>query len=192
MNETTSPVLLVERAGRGDAAAWTEIVDRYEPVVRAVIGTISGLGPADTADAVQNTWLRLLQRAGTIRDPEKIIGWLATTARREGLAICRRRRIETSPSATGQDPPSPDGSPESQVIDAETRLLLRRAIEELPDRGRVLIDALYFDPGRPSYAVTARTLGVPIGSIGPTRARLMRTLRGALACHGLTTEHAAA
>ena len=192
MNETTSPALLLEWAALGDDAAWTEIISRYRPVVRAVVGTIHGLGPADIADAVQNTWLRLLERAETIRDPEKIIGWLATTARREALAIARRRRIETTLSAADGGPPSLEASPEVQAIDAETRLLLRRATDELPDRGRALIEALYFDPARPPYALAARQLGMPIGSIGPTRARMLRSLRAALACHGVTIEHAAA
>jgi RNA polymerase sigma factor (sigma-70 family) len=191
MNEATPPTLLMERAARGDTTAWTEIVGRYAPVVRAVVATTSGLCPADKADAVQNTWLRLLERAETIRDPEKIVGWLATTARREGLAIALRRRSETTLSAADEDPPSPDPSPEAQAIDAETRLLVRRATDELPDRSRALLEALYFDPARPPYALAARQLEMPIGSIGPTRARVLRILRATLACHGVTTEHSA-
>jgi RNA polymerase sigma factor (sigma-70 family) len=184
MTGATAPTRLLERATRADAAAWAEIVDRYGPMVRAVVRGTCGLGPADVADAVQNTWLRLLERGETIRDPQKIAGWLATTARREGLAIARRRRIETSLTAIGGDPPSPGPSPEHQAIEAETRLLLRRALDELPDRGRALVDALYFDPARPPYALTARRLGMPIGSIGPTRSRALRTLRATLACRG--------
>ena len=186
MSEETTPTLLLERAARGDAAAWTEIVGRYGPFVRSVVGTTYRLGPDDKADAVQNTWLRLLERAETIRDPEKIIGWLATTARREGLAIARRRRVETSLSAVDEDPPSPDASPESQAIDAETRLLLRQATDDLPDRSRVLIDALYFDSARLPYALVARRLGMPIGSVGPTRSRALHTLRATLACRQVT------
>lgn len=184
-------VLLLERTARGEAAAWAEIVDRYGSVVQAVVGNTYGLGRADIADAVQNTWLRLLERAETIRDPERIVGWLATTARREALAIARRRRIETSLSAVHGDPPSPVASPEAQALDAETRLLLRQATDDLPDRGRALIDFLYFDPARPPYAVTACRLGMPIGSIGPTRSRALRTLRATLVNEGVTTRQSA-
>jgi RNA polymerase sigma factor (sigma-70 family) len=182
----------LERIARGDAAAWAEIAVRYGPVVRAIAGRTYGLGPADTADVVQNTWLRLLERAETIRDPERIAGWLATTARREALAIARRRSIETSLNAVDGDPPSPDTSPEAQALDAETRLLLQRATDDLSNRGRALIDVLFFDPARPPYAVAARRLGMPIGSIGPTRSRALRNLRAALGCEGVTTGHSAA
>jgi RNA polymerase sigma factor (sigma-70 family) len=150
------------------------------PVLQAVAGTTYGLGRADIADAVQNTWLRLLERAETIRDPERIGGLLATTARREALAIARRRRTELSLSAIHGGPPSPDASPEAQALDAETGLLLWHATDDLPDRGRALIDLLYYDSARTPYAVTARRLGMPIGSIGPTRSRPLRTLRATL------------
>ncbi len=184
MTAATSPALLLERAVRGDANAWTEIICRYGPSVRAIVRTY-GLTRDDVADAAQNTWLRLLERAETIRDPDRLIGWLATTARRESLAIARRRRIEVSLSARDEDPPSPNASPEAAALDSETHRLLRRATDELPDRGRAVIDTLYFDPARPPYAVIADRLGMPIGSIGPTRARALQILRATLACQGV-------
>ena len=192
VNEATAPALLLERAARFDATAWAEIVSRYGPVVRAVAGTTYGLCSDDVADAVQNTWLRLLERAETIRDPQKVIGWLATTARRESLAIARRRRPQTSLSAVEEDPPSPDASPEAQAITAETRLLLRQATDALPDRSRALIEALFFDPNRPPYALAARQLGMPIGSIGPTRSRALGILRATLASQEGTIGQSAA
>ena len=73
---------ILRAACAGDKTAWDEIVRRSEGVVRAAVATYR-LAPADAADAIQNTWLRLFEHAATIRDPEKLGGWLTTTARRE-------------------------------------------------------------------------------------------------------------
>ena len=83
--ESTTTDLL--RAARcGDRSAWEQIVHRYARLVRS-IGAEFRLQESDAADVAQNTWLRLLAYGGTIRDPEKLGSWLATTARREASAL---------------------------------------------------------------------------------------------------------
>ena len=77
----------------GDASAWDELDRRYRGAVRAAVGSYR-LKPADAADAIQNTWLRLFERAATIRSPEMLGGWLMATERRECLALIRRQRSE--------------------------------------------------------------------------------------------------
>jgi RNA polymerase sigma factor (sigma-70 family) len=173
---TTTSVL---QAGTGgDVTAWVELVGRYGSVVQATVAR-HHLNAADSADAIQNTWLRLLERATTIRDPEKLGGWLATTARRECLALIRRQRTERPLATMDTGQHSPEPTPEAMAITSETRRHVRSATNTLSDRPRALIDALYYHPCD-DYADVARRTGMPIGSIGPTRLRTLRCLRHSL------------
>lgn len=175
---TASNAALLGAVGNGDNTAWDEIVRRYEGVVRATVATYR-LAPADAADAIQNTWLRLFEHAATVRDPEKLGGWLTTTARRECLALIRHQRIEHPSDTINTDLRCADPTPEAVVITAETRRHVRLATNALSARSRILINALYYHPCG-SYADVARHTGMPIGSIGPTRLRTLRCLRTSL------------
>jgi RNA polymerase sigma factor (sigma-70 family) len=159
----------------GDASAWDELVRRYHGAVRAAVGSYR-LKPADTADAIQNTWLRLFERAATIRNPDTLGGWLTTTARRECIALIRRQRAERPLATIDIGQPAPDPTPEAAVITAEAQRHVRLATDTLSDRQRTLIDALYYHPVG-SYADVRRHTGMPIGSIGPTHQRAIRCLR---------------
>jgi RNA polymerase sigma factor (sigma-70 family) len=169
---------ILEAACAGDSSAWDEIVHRYAGAVRAAVASYR-LNPADSADAVQNTWLRLFEHATSIRDPEKLGGWLTTTARRECLAQLRRQHIEYPVATIDTGQPSPDPTPETVVISSEARRHVRLATNALSARPRALIDALYYQPCG-SYTEVARRTGMPIGSIGPTRLRTMHCLRHSL------------
>jgi RNA polymerase sigma factor (sigma-70 family) len=173
-----SNAVVLDAARAGDATAWNEIVRRYQGVVRAAVASCR-LNPTDATDAIQNTWLRLFEHAATIRNPERLGGWLMTTAKRECLAFIRRYRIEHPLATIETDPPGQEPTPEAMAITAETRARVRRAASALPGRSRTLIDALYYRPCG-SYAEIARHTGIPVGSIGPTRLRTMRCLRRGL------------
>ena len=175
-NPPGTNAMLLDAARHGDAAAWTALIRRYEGTVRAVVAGYR-LGAAESADAVQNTWLRLVEHSAAIRDAEKLGGWLGTTARRECLAILRLHRIEPATPDVDQVCPAP--TPEAAAIFAETRRRVRSATEALSGRPRTLIDALYYQP-HVGYADVARRTGVPIGSIGPTRLRALQHLRHSL------------
>jgi RNA polymerase sigma factor (sigma-70 family) len=177
-NSAINIAALLEAARTGDKTAWHEIVRRYEGHVRASVATYRP-APADAADAIQNTWLRLFEHATAIRDPEKLGGWLATTARRECLALIRRQRIERPFATIDTDQQCPEPTPDTVVIASETRRHVQLATSALSDRPRALIDALYYRPCG-SYAEVARQIGMPIGSIGPTHIRAMRCLRSQL------------
>ena len=135
---------LFAAARTGDEGAWPELVRRYDGLIRAVVSQFS-MNSADSGDAAQNTWLRLFERADTVREPEKLGAWLATTARRECLAIVQRR-VEYPKATEDLDRPSPDPTPEAAVIAAEMRVHVRAATDALPGRPRALIDALYYRP----------------------------------------------
>jgi RNA polymerase sigma factor (sigma-70 family) len=179
---------LVRAAIRGDQASWDALVLRYSGLVWSVTRGYR-LGPADAADVFQTSWLRLAEHLGRIDNPAQVGAWLATTARHEALRIARSAsRVIPSDEATlvalGQ---VDDYSPERAALDAEQERLdsdravrLWRAFGELPARCRELLRILIASPP-PSYAEVAAAVGMPVGSIGPTRARCLRRLRERLA-----------
>ena len=174
-----SVACLLERIRRGDAAAWDEIVRRYGKLVATTVRSFR-LQEADALDAVQMTWLRLAENTHRIQFPERLGGWLATTARRECLHILRQAKpapglVDITPDTVAD----PAVGPEQHVIDADTVQTLRRLVAELPPRRRMLLRMLFTDHPR-SYAEVARTAGIPPGGIGPTRARALRQLRNRL------------
>ncbi|GAA5118496.1 RNA polymerase sigma factor [Pseudonocardia adelaidensis] len=174
-----STAQLVRDACDRQPGAWRELAARYEGLVRAVVGSYR-LQEADFADAVQNTWLRALERLHTVRDPDSLGGWLTTVARRECLALLARSRRE-APTAMAEDQlVVQDPGPEAVVLAEEARRAVAHAVTELPVKPRALVSVLFSTP-EPNYAEVSRLMGLPIGSIGPTRQRALQTLRCGLA-----------
>ncbi len=179
---------LVTAALHGDKASWEVLVQRYSGLVWSVARGYR-LGSADAADVFQTTWLRLAEHLGRIANPAQVGAWLATTARHEALRVARgaSRTVPTDDEtlvALGQiDHYSPERAAldaEQARLDAERAAGLWRAFAKLPDRCRELLRILIASPP-PSYAEVAAALGMPVGSIGPTRARCLRRLRERLA-----------
>lgn len=177
-NESTTTDLLFA-ARSGDGSAWEQIVKRYARLVRSIAAEFR-LQESDAADVAQNTWLRLLAYGGTIRDPEKLGSWLATTARREASALLRRSRPEVASESAGDGVAAGDPSPEDVVVAAETAAGVRRAAGGLNDRQRLLVNALFYQSPIISYDEVARRTGLPVGSIGPTRIRTLKRLHRTL------------
>ena len=169
---------LLERAAAGDQVAWTQLVDRYDRLVRSVAGSFH-LQAADVHDVVQTTWLRLVQNLHGIRDPERLAGWLAVTARREALAILRQASRHEPIVAEPTDP-DPAVDPESSVAAGDAARLLWATVGELPPRQHRLIIALFREE-LDSYSEVAARCAMPIGSIGPTRGRALSHLQRTLA-----------
>ncbi|MDT7708926.1 MAG: hypothetical protein QOG20_4533 [Pseudonocardiales bacterium] len=172
----------VRRAAAGDKTAWDELVVDFSRMLWGVASTYR-LGRADTAEVVQTTWLRLVENLGKIDRPEAVGGWLVTTARREALRTLRLRGRELTTDDEAQldrgtaQEPSP--GPEERAITTDRNRRLWSAFELLPDNCRTLLRLLVVDT--PPYARVAATLDMPVGSIGPTRARCLDKLRRLLA-----------
>jgi RNA polymerase sigma factor (sigma-70 family) len=174
---------VVARVRDGDRAAWTELADRYSNLLWSIARGL-GLNSADAGDAVQMTWLRLVERIDTVRQPEYLGRWLATTARRECLAILRQRaRERITARETWEDLPDPAGELDEALLREERDAALWSAFGELRHACRALLRVLMSDP-EPSYAEVSAALDIPIGSIGPTRQRCLRQLRQILAAGG--------
>jgi RNA polymerase sigma factor (sigma-70 family) len=168
---------LVTAAGSGDATAWDALVERFTDLLWSV-ARAHRLSHADAADVVQSTWLRLVENLDRIEDPERLPGWLATTARRECLQALRRagRERPVAPEesfATLEDAAAPV---DAALLESERDAELWRVFDGLPDRCRRLLRVLGASPA-PAYVDVAAALDMPVGSIGPTRARCLARLR---------------
>jgi RNA polymerase sigma factor (sigma-70 family) len=166
----------VRRAAAGDKDAWDEIVESFSGLVWSVASS-HRLGPADCAEVLQTTWQRLLEHVDRIREPERLGGWLATTARRESLRMLRLRARELPTDDEAAFGPRPDQSPtpEEAVLDRERDRQLWRAFTRLSERCQRLLRLVVLVA--PPYTEVAAVLDMPIGSIGPTRARCLENLR---------------
>nr|WP_239029348.1 sigma-70 family RNA polymerase sigma factor [Pseudonocardia acidicola] len=145
------------------------------------VATGHRLGPADAAEVVQTTWLRLLENLDRIREPERVGGWLATTARREALRLLahRARELPAHDEVRLDREQAGTPTPEDVFLGGERDRLVSEAFARLPDRCRQLLQLVVVVS--PPYAEVAAALDMPIGSIGPTRARCLERLRRLLA-----------
>ena len=178
-SEPKETAALLRAAAQGDQGAWSTIVSRYEALVWAT-ARAHRLSRADAADVAQTTWLRLVENLDRIREPERLAGWLATTARRECLRHIRLNNRE-QPSDAADDFEAPDGDePLRGVFLGERDSALCRAFGRLSERCQSLLRLLVADD-EPSYEAIGAALDMPIGAIGPTRMRCLEKLRGYVA-----------
>jgi RNA polymerase sigma factor (sigma-70 family) len=170
--------------GDGPRVVWDDILDRYGKLVFATVRSFR-LQEADALDAVQMTWLRLAENVHRVQFPERLGGWLVTTARRECLRILRQVKLgQNLTSVVPETVSDPSAGPEQRAINTHTTRTLRTFIDELSPRRRTLIRMLFTDNPR-SYTTIARITEIPLGGIGPTRARALRQLRDKLNEHEL-------
>ena len=178
MRDDSPTADLVLRARKGDTDAWDALVERFAPLIWSICGRYS-LGRTDAYDVGQCVWLRLVDHLETIHDPAALPGWLATTTQRECIRALRAARNQ-QPLWHELDIESiPDeqiGTAEHELLRAERHAAFREAFYRLPPPYQRLIALLLEDPPVPYAEISAR-LGIPVGSIGPTRARCAEKLR---------------
>ena len=183
---------LVARARDGDERAWGALVSRYAPLIWSICRRYQ-LSRADAEDVGQVVWLRLVDHLERVRESAALAGWLTTTTRRECVRVLR---LDQSARPAGY-PHDVEGLPDVRGVNAEQELLaaerhaaLREALGGLPPADQRLIAMLAADPPV-RYAEISDTLGIAIGSIGPTRARCLDRLRCHPAIAALITESGA-
>lgn len=174
MTETPVAELLVA-AGAGSQDAWNALVDRYGRLVWSVVRGFR-FDSATAADVSQTVWLRLVEHCDRIRDPERLASWLATTARNESIRASRRlaRAIPTEFSVEVADDTAPPL--DERLLDDEQLGEVLGAFGEMSPKCREILELLCTDPPL-DYEAISELLGMPIGSIGPTRARCIDRLR---------------
>lgn len=178
---------LLTAIGEGDPAAWDEILRRYGGLVSATVRSFR-LQEADALDAIQTTWLRLAENINRVRDPERLGGWLVTTARRECLHILRQAKNRPDLlSAATEVVADSSASPEWRTVNGHTDRMLWKLVDELCPRQRSVLRMLFADRLY-AYDTVARAIGIPVGGIGPTRTRALRQLRKKLEEHEILFE----
>ena len=169
---------LVSRARNGDKQAWDALVGRYAPLIWSICRKYELRG-ADAEDVGQSVWLHLVDQLDRVRDPAALPGWLATTARRECARVLRAARglHEAGPAPSAENTSDEQvATVEEELLAAERHAALRGALSGLPPFCQQLIALLIEDPPVPYVEISAR-LGIPVGSIGPSRRRCLDKLR---------------
>jgi RNA polymerase sigma factor (sigma-70 family) len=178
MHDDSPVAALVARIAEGDQEAWNEIIERYSPLVWSIC-LRHQLSRQDIDDVGQTVWLLLVEHIGNLREAAALPGWLATTTKHECLRVLRavRRQDRAGLPPEEQMPLDPNATTiDQELILAERNAALRAALAGLPHRCYELLSMLISDPP-PAYAHISATLGIPVGSIGPTRARCLDRLR---------------
>jgi len=175
---------LMDAARQGSEDALGQIVTELTPLLWQV-ARAAGLSSGDTEDVLQTVWMRLLDHLDGIHAPAALTGWLVITTRREAwrVSAAARRQLPADTEFLSLLPDQGPGSEEQVIIDDQRRALWQ-AIGQLSPRCQELLRIVAFVP-RPDYAVVAADLGMPTGSVGPTRGRCLAKLRALLASDDL-------
>ena len=176
-----SDVQLVLACRRGDQLAWERLIRRYQRLIYA-IPLRAGLDEDHAAEIFQDVFTTLFQKLNDLEQPEKLHAWLVTTARRKTLHTISKAQTQQSHLHTDDEPdvaasiideaPLPD----EQLMILEEQHRIRTALASLDERCKKLLEMLFYLSEQPSYAEIAASLGIPEGSIGPTRARCLAKL----------------
>ena len=167
----------VRRAATGDLQAWNRLIDQYSKLIWSITANFK-LAESDAADVVQTTWMRLIEHIDRIEQPARVGSWLASTARNECLRhVAARKRIVLVHEDGELDSADRHGPEVDEALLASERAqYVRDAMAHLPPQWRRLMELLMADPPA-SYSEISDQLGLPIGSIGPTRGRCLAKLR---------------
>jgi RNA polymerase sigma factor (sigma-70 family) len=170
---------------RSDEQAWNALIERYQHIIDAVCRRYR-LRPEDAADVSQTVWMKAIDNFDRIRDLRAMPGWIKTTAMRAAWSVLRSRDRLTLLDVSEDN--SADWSPlvqaasssevDARMLHAERRAAVRDGLAELTESHRALLSLLVADPPI-SYQQISDQLGLPMGSIGPTRARCLRKLAAA-------------
>lgn len=188
---STSDAELLGAARNGDEGAWEQIITRYQPLVDT-ISRRHRLAPYDANDVSQYVWMQLLAHIDRLREPQALRGWISATARHrcyeilrthkrsvsvDPLVICRFELVDTTARRTNSESRF---AVDDDLLRAEQRRAIRQGLAELTETQQKLLLLLVADPPVP-YCEISRRMNVPIGSIGPTRARLLKKLQNSVA-----------
>ena len=170
---STADAELIQRAASGDERAWWFLVERYKRLVYSIPSRYRL--PEDACDDVfQNVFASVLRALPSVRDAQSFPKWLITTTHRECWRWSRRNPgaavIDESVAGTSDDPPA------EAAEQWETQQKVDNALKKLGGRCERLLRALFLDPTKPSYSAIAERLEIPVGAIGPTRARCLAKL----------------
>jgi len=168
---------LVKCATAGDTWAWEQLIEKFGRLIWSIT-TEFKLFESDAADVYQTTWMRLIEHIDRLDHPDRVGSWLAATARNECLRCLasHKRVVLALEDAAFDGPAAHEPEVDEALLAHERAQIVREAMAHLPQRWQRLLELLMSDPPA-SYAEISDELGLPIGSIGPTRGRCLARLR---------------
>ena len=177
-----SDLELVVACRRGDQLAWEKLIRRYQRLIYA-IPLRAGLDEDQAADVFQDVFTTLFQKLNDIEEPERLHAWLVTTTRRKTWRMISQAHATPASAANPEQHEQEASSirdetplPDQKLLLLEEQQRLRTAVSLLDERCQTLLQMLFYRRDPPSYAEIAASLGIPEGSIGPTRARCLAKL----------------
>jgi RNA polymerase sigma factor (sigma-70 family) len=177
-----SDLQLVLACRRGDQLAWETLIRRYQRLIYT-IPLRAGLDEDHAAEIFQDVFTTLFEKLNDIEQPEKLQAWLVTTTRRKTLHEVSKARVRQQSQVNTDESPNVATSirdeaplPDEQLLMLEEQHRIRTAVSSLDERCKTLLEMLFYVAEPPSYADVAAFLGIPEGSIGPTRARCLAKL----------------
>jgi RNA polymerase sigma factor (sigma-70 family) len=184
-----SDAQLIAACLKGEGWAWNVLVDRYKRLVYS-IALRAGLGQEDAADVFQTVFTVLLENLRRIYEPQGLPAWLITTAKRTSWNVLRKRQRESTDAegaaatlSAAEEWLLGEHWEEARWVD---QALVGQALERLGGRCKRLLRLLYYDRSEPTYEQISERLRMPLGSIGPTRARCLQKMRTILRAMGMT------
>jgi RNA polymerase sigma factor (sigma-70 family) len=172
----------------GDRAAFDDLMKMLTPLLWHTVRS-QGVDRVASEDVLQTVWLSLLRHADSVRDARTVVKWLLTSTRREAWRVRQHERnapitrepVEGSPGAGDEweGATTPEQDPVELVLLDQRQQQLWRDVQQLPPRCQALMRVIAFTD-RPDYAQIAESLGMPVGSIGPTRGRCLAKLHDIL------------
>ncbi len=172
---------LIQQCLSGSQAAWDELVERFGRLVYSIPRRY-GLSSADADDVFQSVFAHLFRNLESLRDAGRVSSWLITTAHRECWRVGKGAGRYTHLDSVMHDVSEPSAHDAERW---EQQHLVREGLRELGGRCEELLVALFLDPAEPDYEAVSAKLNIPIGSIGPTRARCFEKLQKILQKKGL-------
>ncbi len=176
---------LIRRCLEDDQAAWSALVRRYANLVHA-LASRAGLSDDEVADTFQTVFTIVWRNLDLLEEPDAFPGWISTIARREAWRTARKGSRESrateraAADPAGEALPSPTPMADARLERAERAALLQHEVQRLDDRCREMLTMLFWENPTRSYEEVAERLGMPLGSLGPTRARCLEKLRRSL------------
>jgi RNA polymerase sigma factor (sigma-70 family) len=174
---------LLERCQAHDEGAWQEFLRRYARLIYSAICR-RGLSQPEQDDAFQATIIAIYRDLSRLRDPQSLVAWIVSIAWRQSINVVRHRSREIGladagggDAGTDLDPPAADAPPDEVLLSLERAQQAQQALLTLGERCRRLLAYFFYEDPAPDYAEIARREGVPIGSLGPTRARCLAQMR---------------
>ena len=174
---------LVEKGLEGHREAWAARISRYEGLIYSFTIRFH-LREPDRSEVFQSVCVRLLEKLRGLRDVKSLPAWLISTTARLAMEMKRKEQVRQKAlgklGSVAREADQEQFLPPAEAQRMEEHALIRVAVGRLSTRCRRVVELIFLDDEVRSYREIANELGMPEGSLGPTRARCLAKLKAHL------------